>query len=116
MTGTSGLAAAAGIELSSLETLSARTLEVVTAGDLQMAAIVTNEPPVWERCHLSEFVVRDAVRAPHYRHGHCQHSPDNPLLAGRLWPDSNRELLQKCKHCADARTSLFLVDRARQLL
>jgi hypothetical protein len=92
-----GLSETASIEFPRLKTLSARTREILAAGNLQMTAVVTNEPPVGKRRHRSEFVVLHTVWAPHYRHGHCRHSPGNPLLAGYAWPDSNRELLQECK-------------------
>jgi hypothetical protein len=68
---TSRLSATASIKFPRFKTLSAWTLKILAAGNLQMTAIVTHEPMVWKRRHLPEFIVLDAVRTPNYRHGHC---------------------------------------------
>ena len=81
-TGAPGLSETASIEFSRLKTFSARTIEILSAGNLQMTAVVANKPPVWKGCHRSKFVVLVTIRAPQYRHGHCQHSPGKPAASG----------------------------------
>jgi hypothetical protein len=61
----------AAIKFPRLKALRAGTAELFVAGNLLMSAIVTNKPPMRERCHLSKLIVFDAVRAPNYRHIHC---------------------------------------------
>jgi hypothetical protein len=61
-----------------------------------VTTLVTNEPSIKERYHLSKLIVRDAVWAPHYRHRHCGSHRVTRFWRGFRW-DSNRALLQECE-------------------